>query len=219
MNIGVLGATGPAGQGLAARLASVGHDVIAGSRDAARAQAAVKVLRDRWGNRVNSLEPASNADAAAAPFVFLAVNWDATISTAETHADALAGKVVVSMGNGLVRRGREFRPVLPPEGSLALAVQARLRESAVVAAFQHVPAADLGDLGHELDGDVIVCGDDDGACELVAERVRDIRRLRPLRGGSLVNSVGIEAFAAILLTLNVRLGTRTSLGLLGIDAE
>ena len=32
MRIGILGATGPAGSGLAARLASVGHEVLFGSR-------------------------------------------------------------------------------------------------------------------------------------------------------------------------------------------
>src|SRR3954463_10142244 len=33
VDIGVLGATGPAGRGVAARLASVGHTVVAGSRE------------------------------------------------------------------------------------------------------------------------------------------------------------------------------------------
>ena len=37
MRIGIVGGTGPAGSGLAARLASVGHDVVIGSRSKYRA--------------------------------------------------------------------------------------------------------------------------------------------------------------------------------------
>ena len=44
MRIGVLGGTGPAGQGVAARLAAVGHDVVLGSRDRDRADGIVDEL-------------------------------------------------------------------------------------------------------------------------------------------------------------------------------
>src|SRR6266487_6542244 len=92
MKIGVLGATGPAGGGLAARLASVGYDVIAGSRDPARAEAAVRKMRERWGDRVGSLEPGSNADAATAELVVVGTQWEAAVPTASQHADALSGR-------------------------------------------------------------------------------------------------------------------------------
>src|SRR5262245_32349081 len=141
MKIGVFGATGPAGGGMAARLASVGYDVIAGSRDPARAADAVAKMRARWGDRVKSLEPGGNADAATAEVVVIGTQWEAAVPTAANHADALAGKVVIAMANGLVKQGREFRPVLPDEGSLAMAVQAAAPHARVVAALQHVPAA------------------------------------------------------------------------------
>ena len=44
MRIGILGATGPAGRGLAARLASVGHEVLFGSREVERAKHVVAWL-------------------------------------------------------------------------------------------------------------------------------------------------------------------------------
>src|SRR3984893_3659263 len=106
MKIGVLGATGPAGGGLAARLASVGYDVIAGSRGAARAEAAVTKMRERWGDRVGSLEPGSNADAATAELVVVGTQWEASVPTAEQHADALSGKGVVAMAHGLAKGDR-----------------------------------------------------------------------------------------------------------------
>ena len=52
MRIGILGATGPAGRGLAARLASVGHEVLFGSRAVDKARAAVTELEKEWGDRV-----------------------------------------------------------------------------------------------------------------------------------------------------------------------
>jgi NADPH-dependent F420 reductase len=217
VKIGVLGATGPAGGGLAARLASVGYDVIAGSRDPARAEAAVAEMRQQWGDRVKGLQAGGNADAATAELVVVGTQWEAAVSTAKAHADALAGKIVVDMANGLTKHGREFRPVLPEEGSLARAMQAAVPEARVVAALQHVPAAALGDLDSAIDSDVIVCGDDDVARETVLDLVARIPDLRGFDGGSLANAVGIEAFAAVLLTINLRHKGKASLRLVGVD--
>ncbi len=218
MKIGVLGATGPAGAGLAARLASIGHEVLAGSRDPSRAERAVAELRELWGERVAGLRGVSNAEAARADLVVLGVNADAAVATAAVHAAALHGKVVVSMANAVVKRDREFCPVLPPEGSVAAAVQAAAPDARVVAAWQHVPAASFGDLDHPIEGDVIVCADDDDARETVLEIVREIPGVRALDGGSLANAVGIEAFAAVLLTINLRHRTKASLGLHGLES-
>jgi len=217
MKIGVLGATGPAGGALAARLASVGYDVIAGSRDPARAEAAVAETRQRWGDRVKSLQAGGNADAANAELVVVGTQWDAAVSTAKTHEDALAGKVVVDMANGLTKQGREFHPVLPEEGSLALAMQAAVPRARVVAALQHVPAAALADLDSAIASDVIACADDDVARATVLDLVAGIPDLRGFDGGSLANSVGIEAFAALLLTINLRHKGKASLRLVGVD--
>jgi NADPH-dependent F420 reductase len=217
MKIGVLGATGPAGGGLAARLASVGYEVIAGSRDPARAGDAVAKMRARWGDRVKSLEPGANADAAGAEVVVVGTQWEAAVPTAKDHADALAGKVVIAMANGLVKKGREFHPVLPDEGSLAMQMQAAVPEAHIVAALQHVPAAALGDLDTAIDSDVIVCADDDAARATVLDIVGRIPDLRAFDGGSLENAIGIEAFAAVLLTINLRHKGKASLRLVGVD--
>jgi NADPH-dependent F420 reductase len=217
MEIGVLGATGPAGRGLAARLASVGHDVLAGSRDAERAATVVAELRERWGDRVAGLRPATNEQAAnARDLVVIATTWEGAVDTARAHADALRGKVVVAMANGLAKVDHEFRPVLPDEGSLAEAVQAVAPEARVVAAFQHVPAASFAALDQPLESDVVVCADDDAARLLVLDLVTELPNLRGFDGGSLANSVGIEAFAAVLLSVNLRHKGKGTLRLLGV---
>jgi len=218
MEIGILGATGPAGRGLAARLASIGHDVIAGSRDPAKSAKTIASLEERWHERVARLRSGTNAEAARArDLVIIATMWDAAVATASAHAGDLAGKVVVSMANGLERVDDEFRAVLPKEGSLAEAVQAATPGARVVAAFQHVPAAAFATLDRPIASDVIVCGDDDDARELVEHLVEEIPHLRAFDGGSLANAVGIETFAALLLSVNLRNGGRGTLQLAGFD--
>ncbi len=220
MHIGVLGATGPAGRGLAARLASLGHDVILGSREHDRAAVVADELTEEWGARLASLQPGTNEDAAGAPdLVIIATTWEAAVPTAADHAALLAGKVVVSMANGLEKVGREFRPVLPPEGSVSAAMQAAAPDARVVSAFQHVPASSFADLDEPLRGDIVVCADEDAARDVVLDLVTSMPELRAFDGGSLANAVGIEAFAALLLSINLRHKGKGSLQLIGVDGR
>jgi hypothetical protein len=204
MKIGILGGTGPAGTGLAARLAALGHTVVIGSRDRERAERIVADLQERWGDRVKTLDAGTNPQAADADVVVIATVWDAAAPTARYVSDKLAGKVVVAMANGLEKKGSEFVAVLPDEGSIAEAIQAAAPGARVVAALQHVPARALGDLDRELDSDVLVAGDDDEARTIVLDLVEQIPGLRAFDAGSLRNARGIEAVAAPLLTINLR---------------
>ena len=215
MYVGVLGGTGPAGQGIAARLAACGHRVVLGSRDRDRAASIVDELRAKWGERVATLEPGSNAEAAAADVVVVATVWDAAVPTARELAASLDGKVVVAMANGLEKHGREFRAVMPAEGSISEAIQAAAPGARVVAALQHVPAKALGDLDGELATDVLVAGDDDEARALVLDLIDAIPGLRGFDAGSLHNARGIEAVAAPLLTVNLRHKGEATLRIVG----
>ena len=216
MRIGILGATGPAGRGLATRLASVGHEVLFGSRTVDKAQQAVGELGARWGRRVAGLVACDNVAACDAPVVVLAVQAGAAIPTVKEHAERLAGKVVVSMANNLVRSGTEFNAILPPHGSVAAEMQALLWHARVCTAFHLVPAAAFADLEHPMESDVVVLGDDDGARATLMTLTTSMPNLRALDGGSLRNAVAMETFAAVLLTINLRHKCRTSLRLIGI---
>jgi NADPH-dependent F420 reductase len=214
MRIGILGATGPAGRGLSARLASVGHEVLFGSRAVDKARGVVDELEKRWGDRVaGRLIACDNAWACDAPVVILAVHADSAIPTVHEHAERLPGKIVVSMANNLVKHGNEFNAVLPPHGSVAAEIQSLLWRSRVTTAFHLVPAAEFADLDHQMESDVVVLGDDDDARGTMMEITSSIPNLRALDGGSLRNAVGMETFAAILLTVNVRHRMRASLRL------
>ncbi|HXW39297.1 MAG TPA: NAD(P)-binding domain-containing protein, partial [Acidimicrobiales bacterium] len=95
MAIGILGGTGPAGRGLAVRLAAAGDEVVIGSRDADRAVSVAGQLTDRWPDRGLRLVGADNASAAAAEVVVVATPWEGALSTVRSLADALSGRVVV----------------------------------------------------------------------------------------------------------------------------
>lgn len=219
MRIGVLGATGPAGSGLAVRLASVGYDVVIGSRSKYRAMEVADGLHAKWPDRELKIEAADNEGAASADVVVIATPWDAAASTAEAVADALAGKVVISMANALAKVGHEFQPLVPPRGSVAASVQAAVPRSKVAAAFHHVPAKELGDIAHPIESDVLVCSDHPSATETTVGIISSLPDLRALDSGELSNAAPIEAFAAVLLQVNVRYKARVALRFTGLDEK
>jgi NADPH-dependent F420 reductase len=157
-----------------------------------------------------------NDQAAHCDLVVIATPWDSAATVVNEHTQDLAGKIVVTMANALVRVGKEFQPLVPPRGSIAAHVQAEIPLSRVVAAFQHLPATELGRLGHEVDSDVLICSDDPVATATVSEMVAKIPGCRPLNAGTLSNALAIEAFTAVLLQLNVRYKTRVAPRLTGI---
>lgn len=216
MRIGIIGGSGPAGSALAARLSSIGHHAIIGSRSKYRAMEA----RDRYVESnpelATSLGYGDNHAAADCDLVVIATPWDSAATTAQEHARAMRGKVLVSMANALVKVGNEFQPLVPPRGSVAAHVQAAVPDCHVVAAFHHLPAKELGLIGHPIDSDVLICGDDRAAVTTVSEIVAAIPGCRPLDAGELSNATAIEAFTAVLLQLNVRYRTRVAPKLTGI---
>ncbi len=217
MNIAVLGGTGPAGRALAARLASVGFDVVIGSRSKERALEVRDQLVARWPDRTLPIDGADNERAADADVVVVATPWDAAATTVRSVERQLHGKVVISMANALAKVGHEFQPLVPPRGSVAASVQAAVPDAKVAAAFHHLPARELGAIDHDIESDVLICSDHPVATETTAELVRRIHGgLRPLDAGELSNAAPIEAFAAVLLQLNTRYRTRVAIKLTGI---
>ncbi|MDZ7674141.1 MAG: NADPH-dependent F420 reductase [Acidimicrobiales bacterium] len=216
MKIGILGGTGPAGSALAARLADAGYDVVIGSRSKYRAMEAVDKLVDQWSDRHLPIEAGDNATAARAEVVVVATPWDGATQTAGSVEEHLHGKVVISMANALTRIGKEFQPLVPPRGSVAASIQAVVPDCKVAAAFHHVPAKELGDLGEPIESDVLICSDHEAATAMAAELVHAIPNMRPLDAGELSQSTPIESFTSVLLQLNVRYKTRVAIKFTGI---
>ena len=133
--------------------------------------------------RTLELGGAENAEAAAADLVVLATPWESAVATVRALRELLAGKVVVSMVNALVKEGREMLALIPPRGSMSAAVQAALPESLVAAAFHHLPASEMENLESGLEADVLVCSDHPEATAATVALVEQMPRAATARRG------------------------------------
>ena len=200
--IAVLGGTGAQGSGLALRLAAAGHAVTIGSRNADKAHASAAELSARLDGK--TIAGADNRQAAgAADIVFLTVPYAVQRTTVDEVIEQLANKILIDATVPLVPP--KVSVVQLPEGQSAVAaIQQHLgKQTRVVSAFQNVSAQHLADLGHRIDCDVLVCGDDHRACEIAIGLIEDIG-MRGLYAGPIRNSAAVEALTSVLIAINRR---------------
>jgi NADPH-dependent F420 reductase len=200
--VGILGGTGDQGRGLARRLAMAGNQVLIGSRDPARAEAAAAELSD--GSL--AVRGAGNADVAReADVVIVAVPYEGHRDLLVGLAGELAGTVVVDCVNPLGFDKQGAYPLEVPEGSAAQQALSVLPDSTVVAAFHHVSAVLLLDPSVDrVDSDVLVLGDDRAATDLVQALAGRIAGFRGIYAGRLRNAHQVEALTANLIAINRR---------------
>ena len=213
-SVGIIGGAGPAGRGLAARLATAGYAVTVGSRTAERAVEVAAVVAH---NGDGSIVGGSNEDAARCDIVIVATPWDGAVETVTSVRDALQGKTVVSMVNALVKQGRELVPLVPPRGSMTAEIAAALPASRVTGAFHHLPAADMENLASGLDADVMVVGDDIAARRETLELTNAMLGLRAVEVGSLALAGAVESFTAVCISVNIRHRAHTYVKLAGLS--
>ncbi len=205
--IAVLGGTGHEGGGIALRLAKAGHRVVIGSRDVGKArEAADRLAGLASGGGVVS--GAANEQAVAdADLAILAVPFAAQQATALALKENLTGKILVDATVPLVPP-KVGRVQLPGGGSAVAQLQAALGEGVrVVSAFQNVSWDHLMDLDHEIECDVLVCGDDGEACATVCDLIADMG-MRGLHAGPIANSAAAEALTSLLISINRRYGAQ-----------
>jgi NADPH-dependent F420 reductase len=217
MRVGVLGGTGPAGSALAARLASVGVEVVVGSRSEDKAAGVVSELTKRWSGIDAGIWPGSNRAAAEADIVVVSTPWEGAVTTVKELRSELSGKTVVSMVNAMARWGDRVVPLLPPTGSVAVAIAEALPASRVAGAFHHLPAGPLGDLDQHLSADVMVFADTRAVADEVIALVNRVPGLRGVDVGGLASGLAVEALTAALVEVNRRYKVHSSLRLTGID--
>jgi 8-hydroxy-5-deazaflavin:NADPH oxidoreductase len=199
--IGFIGGTGPEGKGLAARFALADCDVIIGSRAAGRGEEAATELRSAIEK--GNLRGATNADAAAeADIVVVTIPYAGLRETLEGLKDALAGKIVVSAVVPLRFSKGRVSLIDIAEGSAGQETQAVVPGARVVGAFQTLSAGHLMDVLHPMEGDVLVCGDDDAAVREVMTLAETIRGIRGVNAGALSNCHFVEGLTALLIGVN-----------------
>lgn len=217
MTVAFVGGTGPAGVGLAARLARAGQPVAIGSRAADRAAAAAE--------KVRALAPGAEVAAGENPAVledagvaFLTVPAEAVRRVAAELAGLLSGKVAVVMANPLRVEGRRVLVDAPPEGSLAEAVRDAVPGARVVSALHEIRVSKFADVDRPIDADTVLCGDDEGAKREVAALVALIDGVRPVDAGPLANSRFVEGFVAVLISINLRYRIASSYRITGLPS-
>jgi 8-hydroxy-5-deazaflavin:NADPH oxidoreductase len=206
--IAVLGGTGHEGRGLAMRWAAAGHPVIIGSRDAERARAAAEALMGQAAG--SSITGTDNRTAAErCDIAVLTVPYAAHRETLDGVRNALRHKILVDVTVPLMPP-KVARVQLPPETSAAMAAQVFLGpEVRVVSAFQNVSAHLLETVGSPVDCDVLVCGDDKEARDVVVA-LAGAAGMRGIHGGVLANSVAAEALTSVLIFINGRYKTKAA---------
>jgi NADPH-dependent F420 reductase len=218
MKIAIFGGTGDLGRGLAINFAAAGHEIVVGSRSQERADQAAATLKEALPS--GTFTPRENVAAAEeGELAVVSIPWEGIESTIPPMADALAGKVLVSVVNAL-KFGKsgaiaEQGDALPGP-SCAHRIQELAPEAKVVVAYNNLPAAGL-QAQHHLGADVLVCGKSREARETVVELTNAIPGTRALDAGPLANALIIEGMTALIINLNKRYGGEASLAISGLD--
>jgi hypothetical protein len=186
-----------------------------GSRQPERAAEIASELRAKWEGRQLALSGVANDAACESELIVLATPWDGAAPLAKSLADRLHGKTVISMVNALGKVGHELLALVPPTGSITVAVQQAVPGALVAGAFHHLPARVLADLDRSLDADVLVCSDHSQATAAAVSLADTIPGCRGVDAGSLSAAAAIEAFTAVLIGINIKHRAHASIKLTG----
>ena len=212
--IPIIGGTGALGAGLALRWARAGIPVVIGSRSPERAAEAAARIREAVPGA--EAEGLVNEEAAKrAPVVFLTVPFRAQSENLNNLRTALEpGQLLVDCTVPLAAAvsGRATRSLGVWQGSAAQQAQEMVPDGVtVVAALHTVSAPVLGDVGHALDEDVLVCGDRKDDKARVARLIERIEGLRAVNAGALEMARIVEQVTPLLISVNTRYKTHAGL--------
>lgn len=208
MKIALLGGTGDIAEGLVLRWSKIGHEIFIGSRSDEKAKGIASEYKETLSKLgVNSrIEGMVNAEAArAAEAVVISIPFEYATSTIRQIRDSFANQIVISPVVPMVKKGKVFVYSLPPQGSAALEIKEVLPGSVkLVSAYHNLPAKALREIDHVLNYDVVICGDDKDAKDVVKGITEEISHLRVLDAGPLESSMMIEAITPLIINLNMR---------------
>jgi NADPH-dependent F420 reductase len=215
----IVGGTGALGFGLTVRLGRAGVPVVIGSRDAGRAREAAEHAAAQVPGAAFSA--AENSEAVrGAEIVILSVPFRSQSETVGKLKHALApDQLVVDATVPLAAAigGKAIRTLGVWQGSAAQQAQEMVPEGVrVVSAFHSVSAALLTDLDHDLDEDVLVCGDRKADKAKLIELVDRIDGLRAVDCGPLEMARIVEQLTPLLISINVRHKARAGIKITGL---
>ncbi len=208
MKIALLGGTGDIAEGLVLRWSKIGHEIFIGSRSDEKAKGIAAEYIEKL--KVLGVEPKiqgmPNPDAAReAEVIIISIPPEYAASTISQVGDNITDQIVVTPVVSMKREGKTFLYNPPPQGSSAFEIKEALPPTAkLVSAYHNLPAKELSEIDKELDYDVVICGDDEKAKEVVKKLTEEMPNLRVLDAGALEVSSMIEAMTPLIVNLNVR---------------
>jgi NADPH-dependent F420 reductase len=116
--------------------------------------------------------------------------------------------------------GKATRVLGVPQGSAAQQAAEMAPEGVrVVSALHTISASTLADLDHELDEDVLICGDRKADKRAAAEIIGRIPGLRCVDAGRLEMASIVEPLTALLISANARYKTHAGIRITGLPDE
>jgi NADPH-dependent F420 reductase len=216
MKLAFVGGTGPEGLGLAMRMAHAGHEIAVGSRSKERGEEGAAKVREAVSTA--TVSGGENGEVVAdAEVVFLTFPYSGQQPTLDALGSALDGKIVCDVVAPLEFQQGIGAVALNVEGkSAAQEAAAQLPNARVVSAFQNMSAEKLMELDHEVDCDVLVCGRDAEAKQVIIGLANQIAGVRGVDAGGLSQSRYVEMITSLLINLNRKYKTQTSIKIIGL---
>jgi NADPH-dependent F420 reductase len=193
--------------------------VVIGSRDPSRAQQSAHHLSERVpGSDARGLGNPEGVQ--GADVVILSVPFRSQSETLASlkHVftpDQLVIDATVPLASTV--GGKATRTLGLWQGSAAQQAQEIVPEGVrVVSGFHTVSAALLADLDHELDEDILICGDRRTDKERAAQLIDRIEGLRAVDAGALEMARIVEQMTALLISINVRNKVKAGIKITGL---
>ena len=212
MKVGIIGGTGGMGKGFALRW-SQNHEVIVGSRDAARAAESASeytnLAKEAFGEIKGSISGNDNLSVAKESDVLI-------LSIPYGNIDAICSEILPAIKDSCVvispivpmtktDVGFEFIPIKENKPFSYQLVSNHMKDkSKLVSAFHVISEKKLVNPKLELDYDIFVCGDEDDAVQTVNGLINEIKGLRPIYLGPGELSYMAEISTPLLLNAMIR---------------
>jgi len=212
MKIGIVGGTGGMGKGFALRWC-INHDILIGSRDAARAVRSAEeytnIAKEIHGQINGSISGNDNSSIVKDSDVLI-------LSIQYEHIDSVCSEllphvkdscVVVSPIVPMTKTDIGFEFIPMKEGkpfSYQLVEKYMKNKSKLVSAFHVISEKKLADLTIPLDYDIFVCGDDKDSVNVVNGLINEIKGLRPIYLGPGALSYMTEIATPLLLNAMIK---------------
>jgi len=204
MTVGIIGGTGPQGQGLAMRFAVAGVPIFIGSREKNKSEEIVAEINKKMPSGSALIEGGTNQEAInrSTEIIIFAVPWEAHNYLLNDLKDQIGKKTLVDIVVPLSKNDPK-KVSMPPEGSATEAAQSILgKETPVVGALHNVSATTLQNLDWKINCDVLVCGNNLNARKQVMSLIEKIG-VTAYNAGDAESARCIEALTSILIRINI----------------